>query len=144
MEAHGYFLINIILSMVSKKLAQLFRRQTVHLVSKLGTNVYFLLSQFDLMVWGSCHHLLLSYEICLAMWKIMNVTRMCRLVKKVTWICYFDFNEKGTNNIMSIVESPHTFSPFKNKATENNFQRRYLWRKHFQNPEQKFDIAVNV
>lgn len=41
LETHGYFLINIILSMVSKKLAQLFKRQTVHLVSKLGTNVYF-------------------------------------------------------------------------------------------------------
>lgn len=47
--------------------------------------------------------------------------------KKITWICYFDFNENGTNNIMSIVESPHTFSPFKNEATENIFQKRKIF-----------------
>lgn len=27
---------------------------------------------------------------------------------------------------MSIVECPHTSSPFKNEATENNFQRRKI------------------
>lgn len=47
---------------------------------------------------------------------------------------------------MSIVEIPHTLSPFKNEATENNFQRRKVFAKktHFQNLEQKFGIAINV
>lgn len=28
---------------------------------------------------------------------------------------------------MSIVESPHTFCPFKNETSENNFQRRKIF-----------------
>lgn len=46
---------------------------------------------------------------------------------------------------MSIVASPHTFSSFKNEANKIIFkEERYLWQKHFQNLEKKFDIVINI